>query len=269
MAYYPLVIIRGGGDLATGVVQKLHRAGIRLLVLESARPTAIRRNVALCDTVFDGTAQVEDIFCRLVEGEEQMKACHRKNEVPLMVDPEAACIGALRPRAVIDAIIAKRNLGTHRNMAPITIALGPGFQAGVDVDVVVETMRGHNLGRLIFEGTALPNTGVPGMVGGEAELRVIHAPMDGTIRHIKTIGDIVHKDEPLFLIDQHFITAPFTGRLRGLIRNGYQIPKGMKIADIDPRTDVDWNTISDKARALGGGALEAYLMLNRRLRAKK
>lgn len=257
-----LIIVRGGGDLATGVIQKLWRAGFCVLVLECARPTAIRRTVALCEAVYEGEMAVEDIRCRRIETLSEMSACHGNGVVPLLVDETAACAGTLRPFALVDVILAKRNVGTHCGMAPVTVGLGPGFTAGQDVDAVIETMRGHNLGRLILQGSALPNTGVPGEIGGKSAQRVLHAANAGTVRHNKHIGDIVQQGEAVYSIDGVPAMAPFTGLLRGLIREGLTVPKGMKMADIDPRTDVDWRTISDKARCLGGAALEAVLYLH-------
>lgn len=264
MVQRQLVIVRGGGDLATGVVQKLYRAGFPVLVLEAPAPTAIRRSVALCEAVYDGAASVEDMACRLVADDDEITACHRQGIIPLMVDESGDAIGRLAPCAVVDAILAKRNLGTHRGMAPITIGLGPGFTAGEDVDVVVETMRGHNLGRLIFSGAALPNTGIPGLIAGESGRRVIRAPADGVIHNLKRLGDVVQQGDALLEVAGQAATAPFTGLLRGLIREGLTVCRGMKVGDIDPRCDVDWHTISDKARCLGGAVLEALMMLDRR-----
>lgn len=256
------VMVRGGGDLATGVVQKLHRAGLPALVLEVERPTAIRRTVSLCEAVYDGVAQVEDMVCRRVRNLDEAEKCAFAGEIPLLVDPEGNAIRERRPAAVVDSILAKCNLGTRRDMAPVTIGLGPGLRAGQDVDAVIETMRGHNLGRLIFDGEALPDTGVPGEIGGKGVQRVLHAPAAGVVRHRSRIGDVVKEGQILFTVGDVEVPAPFTGLLRGLIREGLEIPKGMKAADVDPRTDVDWRTISDKARCLGGAALEAYLYLS-------
>lgn len=260
-----LVIVRGGGDLATGVIQKFYRAGFRVLALEVPYPTAIRRSVALCEAAYDGAMVVEDLDCRLVRTAAEIKACHKSGQIPLMIDPEGEMIEQLRPKAVVDAILAKQNTGTHRAMAPITIALGPGFTAGEEVDAVIETMRGHNLGRLYLHGQAIPNTGIPGEIGGQSELRVIHAPVDGVIRPIKQLGEVVHKGEAIMIMGDTFVVAPFTGLLRGMIRPGLAVPAGLKIADVDPRIEVDIHTISDKARCLGGAALEAYFFLNNAL----
>ena len=263
-AFEQKIVIRGGGDLATGVVQKFVRAGFPVVILETDAPTAIRRTVSLCEAVYDGTAQVEDILCKRVSAPDECGACWQDGFVPLLVDPSGASIAELRPAAVIDVILAKRNLGTHRGMAGITIALGPGFSAGHDVDIVVETMRGHNLGRLIFEGSAMPDTGIPGDIGGKSAQRVLRTPTAGVIKQVKHLGDVAEVGEVLFTVGGVAVTAPFTGLLRGLIREGTLAPKDMKVADIDPRTDVDWHTISDKARTLGGAALEAYFLLLRR-----
>jgi len=260
------IVVRGGGDLATGVVQKFFRAGFPVVILETSAPTAIRRGVALCEAAYDGFVRVEDMNCRRVSGLDELEGCWRQGAIPLIIDPSGETIKQIQPSAVIDAILAKRNLGTHRGMAPITIALGPGFYADEDVDAVIETMRGHDLGRLIFKGCAAPNTGIPGEIGGKSSQRVIHVPASGTVIHKKQIGDIVQSSEVLFTVGGTEARAPFTGLLRGLIREGLTVSRGMKAADIDPRTDVDWRTISDKARCLGGAALEGYFYINNRRR---
>lgn len=267
-----LIIIRGGGDLATGVIQKFFRAGFRVLVLESALPTAIRRTVALSEAVYEGIVSVEDMTCRFVKVDakisdvladstqykQEINKCWDCNEIPLIVDPEGKMIEVLQPDCVIDVIMAKRNLGTNRAMAPVTIGLGPGFTAQVDVDIVVETMRGHDLGRLIMKGTALPNTGIPGNLGGKSEERVLYAPQNGKIKHCCKIGDIVQQGETIFYVSDIPVHAPFSGLIRGLIKEDLEVKKGTKAGDIDPRTDVNVYTISDKARCLGGSALEAF-----------
>jgi len=208
---------------------------------------------------------VEDITCRRVSGIDALMDCLREGSVPLLTDPEGKSIKELKPAAIIDAILAKRNMGTTRDMADITIALGPGFNAGVDVHAVIETLRGHDLGRLILQGFAKPDTGVPGEIEGESTRRVLHAPCAGIISSDKQIGDIIEQGETVFTVDGIEACAPFKGLLRGLLREGMHVRKGMKSADIDPRLDVDWRTISDKARCLGGAALEAYLYLSQRM----
>jgi len=270
-----LIIIRGGGDLATGIVQKFFRSGFNILILETDTPTAIRRNVSLCEAVYDGEKTVEDITCRKIETIDEIENCFKERIVPLLIDPEGKCIDKLKPKAVIDAIIAKRNLGTNKNMADITIALGPGFLAGADVDCVIETLRGNDLGRLIFSGKAKEDTKTPGEVAGESFKRVIHSPSEGIIKHKKPIGDIVKKGDVILTVDatesaenaekpeKIDVTAPIGGVLRGIIREGIIIKEKTKIADIDPRTDINCLLISDKARCIGGAALEAYIMLAR------
>lgn len=268
-----LVIVRGGGDLATGVIQALQRAGFQLLALEVPDPSAIRRQVALSEAVYDGSAVVEDITARLCRSGQAIEKAWRSGEVPILIDPQGKSIAELKPWAVVDAILAKKNVGTTRNMAPHTIALGPGFTAGVDVDVVIETKRGHNLGRLIYKGEAAPNTGIPGMIAGFGKERVIHSPSSGYFYGLTVIGDMVEKGRPIGVITQEAlpdgvkpavamgipVQATLTGLLRGMIRSTYPVVSGFKIADIDPRKDELKNcfTISDKARCLGGAVLTA------------
>lgn len=255
------VVVRGGGDLATGVIQKFHRSGFKVVILETGQPLAIRRTVSLCSAVYEGRYQVEDLTARKITDPAQCPAIWRNGEIPLLVDPAGQSLTCLRPTILVDAIIAKKNLGTNRKMAPVTIALGPGFSAPQDVNVVIETMRGHQLGRLIFEGTALPNTGVPGILGGKSRERVVHSPAAGVVKHVHHIGDRVRAGEVIFYVDSTPVLSPLDGTLRGLIQEGLTIPQGLKAADVDPRPKetVDFLTISDKARALGGAALEAAL----------
>ena len=263
-----VVLVRGAGDLATGTILRLHNCGFRVLAVECARPSAIRRRAAFCEAVFDGTATVEGVTARLIDRIEQADAVWNAGEIPLIVDEIASCAAACAPAVLVDAILAKRNLGTTRDMAPITIGLGPGFTAGGDVDAVVETMRGHRLGRVIYEGAALPNTGVPGPIAGFAAERVIHAPASGAMTFVRSpepvdIGSIVQKGQTIGFVGGVPVTATLDGVLRGLIREGYPVTEGLKIADIDPRAQEVQNctTVSDKARAIAGGVLEAMLHL--------
>lgn len=274
-----LVIVRGGGDLATGVVQALWRAGFLLVVLEVPDPSAIRRQVALSEAVYDGRATVEDVTARCCKSWRLLEKAWRSHEVPVVIDPQGRSIAELKPWAVVDAILAKKNLGTTRAMAPHTIALGPGFTAGMDVDVVVETKRGHNLGRLIYEGEAASNTGIPGIIAGYGKERVIHSPAAGYFYGLSAIGDMVENGQPIGIITQEALSdgtmpspelgisvpATLTGLLRGLIRNAYPVVQGFKIADIDPRREELKNcfTISDKARCLGGAVLTALCAMMR------
>ena len=262
-----LILVRGGGDLATGTIYKLRQCGFDVLVLETENPSAIRRNVAFSEAVYQGSQTVEGMTCLLANSVAQARACLKEGTLTMLIDPAGDCVEAFRPLAVVDAILAKKNLGTRRNMAPITVALGPGFTAGVDVDAVVETKRGHNLGRVLYSGAASPNTGIPGIIGGYGRERVIHSPATGTLRNIAKITDTVSKGETIAVVETETGTVPvaasINGLLRGLIRDGYPVTEGFKIADIDPRTEEYNNcfTISDKARCIAGGVLEAILHL--------
>ena len=196
-----LVIIRGAGDLATGVAQSLYEAGFRLLLLEVERPSAIRRQVALCEAVYDGTATVENLTCRCCQSLAEVQTVWEADDIPLIVDPSGTSIATLKPWAVVDAILAKKNLGTSRQMAPHTVALGPGFTAGVDVDAVIETKRGHQLGRILWQGAAIANTGIPGLIAGYGKERVIHSPQAGFVYGLVHIGDKVKKGQTIAIIE--------------------------------------------------------------------
>lgn len=257
-----LIIVRGAGDISTGTIHRLFRAGFALLALEAERPSAIRRRVAFSEAVYDGAATVEGVTAVRIGGVEEMDAALSRGEIPLLVDPSGQSIRRLRPAAVVDAILAKRNLGTRIDMAPLTIALGPGFEAGRDVRYVIETMRGHDLGRVIASGSAAPNTGVPGNIGGYGAERVIHAPAAGVFRMERDIGSVVAAGEAVgsILTPEGAIPVPakLSGLLRGILRDGYPVSKGFKLADVDPRLDQLRNctTISDKARCIAGSVLE-------------
>ncbi|MDR3997553.1 MAG: selenium-dependent molybdenum cofactor biosynthesis protein YqeB [Fusicatenibacter sp.] len=269
-----LIVVRGAGDLATGTIHRLKKAGFRLLVLEAEHPAAIRRQVALSEAVYAGSARVEDVEAVRMDVdlaekknrkellEQEMERIWKKDGVPVLVDPAGLSIAALRPAVVFDAILAKKNLRTTKEMAPLVIALGPGFTAGEDVDVVIETKRGHNLGRVIRSGSAVPNTGIPGIIGGYGKERVMHAQAEGILRNAASIGDIVEARAVIAEIETENGTVPveasLSGLLRGLIRDGYPVTKGFKIADIDPRKEELQNcfTISDKARCIAGSVLE-------------
>ncbi|WP_422479599.1 selenium-dependent molybdenum cofactor biosynthesis protein YqeB [Pleomorphochaeta sp. DL1XJH-081] len=253
-----LVIIRGAGDLATGVACRLHRAGYRVLALETRQPTTIRRTVAFSEAVYQKRVVVDGVVCRLAESDRQAKSIMDANEVALMIDPEGKAIASLRPAVVVDAIIAKKNLGTTVDMAPLVIALGPGFSAPTDCHVVVETKRGHYLGQLILEGSAQENSGVPGIINGYGVERVIHSPAEGLFTSDLAIGSIVKKGDVLAKVDEEPVYATLDGVLRGLLHTGLEVPKGFKIADIDPRGNPEHcKSVSDKALALGGAVLEA------------
>ena len=260
-----LIIVRGGGDLATGSIYKLKKSGFPVLILETENPSAIRRNVAFCEAVYQGEQTVEDLTCYLADSPDQARQFLKDGKLTVLVDPAGESISVLHPLAVVDAILAKENLGTNRTMAPITVALGPGFVAGDDVDAVVETKRGHHLGRVLWSGSAAPNTGIPGIIGGFGKERVIHSPAKGILRNVKKITDTVSKGDVIAIVETEGgevpVEATLDGILRGLIRDGYPVKTGFKIADIDPRIDEYNNcfTISDKARCIAGGVLEAIL----------
>ena len=264
-----LIIVRGGGDIATGTIYKLYQCGFDVLILETEHPSAIRRNVAFSEAVYEKIQTVENITCTLAEDVSQAIGLLEQKKLPVLVDPQGESIFVLKPFAVVDAILAKKNLGTNRQMAPITIALGPGFVAGADVDAVIETKRGHSLGRVIYQGKAIENTGIPGMIAGYAKERVIHSPAEGIFRNGKKITDTVRQGEVIAVVEhgdeQIPVKASINGLLRGLLRDGYPVTEGFKIADIDPRIEEYKNcfTISDKARCIAGGVLEALLHLQR------
>lgn len=258
-----LVIVRGGGDIATGSIQKLYRAGFKVLVLEIEKPSAIRREVAFCEAIYEKEMTIEGVTAKLCNSIEDIEQVWREKKIPILVDSTGESIYKLKPQVVIDGILAKKNYGTNREMAPITIGLGPGFTAGEDVDVVIETMRGHNLGKLIFEGKPMANTGIPGIIKGIGKERVIYSPCAGVVKNICKIGDMVEKNQVIATVDEVEVLATISGVLRGLIREGYEVPEKFKMADIDPREEEQANcfTISDKARAIGGAVLEAVLYL--------
>ena len=238
-----LIIVRGGGDIATGTIYKLKKCGFSVLILEIAHPSAIRRNVAFSEAVYEDHSKVEDMECFLAKDEDEAERFLKEDKLTMLIDPKGNCLKRFKPMAVVDAILAKKNLGTTRDMAPITIALGPGFTAGQDCDAVVETMRGHKLGRVIYEGKAIANTTD---IVEEGQLIAWIEGADGTRTEVP---------------------ASLSGLLRGLIREGYPVTKGFKMADIDPRLNEYENcfTISDKARCIAGGVVEAYFVLKQQL----
>lgn len=265
------VVIRGGGDLATGVAEVLYQSGFKILILDIEKPSSIRRSVCFSEAIYDRVAKVENIICKKVENENEIEKCWNEKIIPIMIDEKGKIIKKIRPDVVVDSIIAKKNLGTTRDMAPITVALGDGFEAGKDVDIVIETMRGHNLGRIITSGRAMKNTRIPGEIKGVSRDRVIYSLADGKFSSIKKIGDTVQKDEIIGYVGDIEIRGKISGVLRGIIRDGYQVTKNMKIGDIDPRIEEKNNcfTISDKARSLGGAVLKAIMFRLKEEREKK
>ena len=265
------IIVRGAGDISTGTICRLFNAGFPVLALESASPSAIRRKVAFSEAVYDGKAQVEDITAVRIGMPEDAGAVLESGQVPLMVDPAGESIRRLRPAVVVDGILAKRNLGTTMDMAGLTIGLGPGFAAGRDVHYVIETMRGHDLGRIIREGSAMPNTGVPGIIQGFGSERVIRAPGAGIFHSFREIGDLLQAREMIGEVVSGEVRLPvrtvISGVLRGILRDGFPVTEGFKTADVDPRISERKNcfTISDKARCIAGSVLELVVRLNNNL----
>lgn len=254
------VIVKGAGDLATGVAYRLWRAGFKVAMTELAQPLAIRRAAVFAEAVYAGRVVLEGIEARRVEDAAQAEAAWQAGVLPVLVDATPAMIAALRPEVIVDGIMAKRNTGTNITDAPLVIALGPGFVAGRDVHAVIETSRGHYLGRVIWEGAAQENTGVPGEVGGQSHRRVVYPPCAGVFRAALAIGDLVHEGDVLGTVDGMPVLARTAGVVRGLLHDGLTVTPAIKVADVDPRGIVEHCfTISDKALAIGGGALEAVV----------
>jgi xanthine dehydrogenase accessory factor len=253
-----LIVIRGGGDLATGVAVRLFRAGFSVMILEVEYPTVIRLPVSFARAVYEGKAIVEEIEAVLIPSWGKVENTIKQGNIPVLVDPEGSCIEKISPAVLVDAILAKRNLGTRKEQAPLVIGLGPGFTAGEDVDVVVETIRGHNLGRVYYKGQAASDTGVPGEVGGESKRRLLRAPAEGKIIPLHKIGDLIQAGEVIAEVERVPLKAEISGVLRGLIYPKSRVTRGMKVGDIDPRGVRKYCfTVSDKARSIGGAVLEA------------
>jgi xanthine dehydrogenase accessory factor len=294
LAEKPLALIRGGGDLGTGVALRLHRAGWRVLIAELLQPLVIRRKVAFASAIYDGSIEVEGTIGLRIHAEHieyEAGLCWSADQIPVVVDPDRIAAARLCPIAVIDAIMAKHNTGTQIGDAPIVVALGPGFTAGADCHAVIETERGHNLGRVYYQGSAAPNTSTPGIVGGQDALRAVRAPVAGIFYAQHKIGDHVKAGDAigrvitidvsltdsaagrLAAIDRDasqplgsVIKTRIDGVLRGILHDGLKVPADTKIADVDPRGATEYCfTVSDKAWAVGGGALEAVLYLRRKL----
>lgn len=260
-----MIIIKGAGDLASGVAVRLAHCGFPIVMTDLPHPTSIRRTVCFSEAVLKGEFTVENVTAEYAGSTEEIHSILQKNRIAVLADPEAVCVKTLRPDVVVDAILAKRNIGTRITDAPIVIALGPGFIAGEDCHAVIETMRGHDLGRVILNGPAAPNTGIPGNIGGFTSERVLRAPKNGVFTEIRHIGDLIGKGDPIAEVDGTKILAPLSGVIRGLLPTGTPVYAGMKSGDVDPRCVPDHcRTVSDKARAIGGGVLEAILMLQRR-----
>jgi xanthine dehydrogenase accessory factor len=254
------ILIRGAGEQASGIAHRLFRSHLRVAMTEIEEPMAVRRAVSFCEAVWDGICTVEGVVGRRVDAPGRFDEVIESGDIPVLADPQLACLGSWRPDVLIDATLAKRNLGIHRDMAPLVVGFGPGFTAGEDVDVVVETNRGHDLGRLIFEGSAEPNTGIPGNTAGYTLERVLRAPCDGKFETLVDLAQPVAAGQVVARVAGAEIRAQISGVVRGLLRPGLQVSRGLKAGDVDPRADRNMCfTISEKARALGGSALEAIL----------
>ena len=255
-----LVLIRGAGDLASGIALRLHHAKMQVVMTDLPRPTAIRRTVCFSQAILFGTMEVEDVTAKFASSVEEVPAILAEGCIPVLADPECKCLEALKPDVVVDAILAKRNLGTKITDAPCVIGVGPGFTVGVDCHAAVETMRGHTLGRVITEGSPLPNTNIPGLIGGFAGERVLRAPAEGIFRQILQIGDSVKQGEVAGTVNGEPMLCQIDGMLRGILADGTPVHKGMKAGDVDPRGEESYcYLVSDKALSIGGGVLEAIL----------
>jgi len=255
-----IIWVRGAGDIATGVAFRLYKSGFSVVMSDLARPTAIRRTVCFSEAIVKGETTVEDITARFATNAEEALAVLARGEIAVMADPLGESVRQLNPVAVVDAILAKRNLGTRITDAEIVVGVGPGFTAGEDCHAVVETMRGHTLGRVFYSGSALPDTGVPGNIAGFTLERLLRAPRAGIFRGVKKIGDVVQAGEVCAYVDDEPVISRIKGVLRGLLPDGIEVNEGMKSGDVDPRCEISHCfMVSDKALAIGGGVLEAIL----------
>jgi len=257
-----LVLIRGGGEMASGIAHRLYQCHFRVLITEVEAPTAVRRTVAFAEAVYEGSQTIEGVKTVRVANREEAEKAWGEGAIPLFVDPQAKIREFLNPDVIIDAIMAKKNSSTKITDAPLVIGIGPGLTAGVNVHAVVESNRGYHLGRVIWEGQAEPDTGIPSSVDGQTEARVFRAPCSGVFKAFHKIGDIVAAGETLAEVDGVAIKAKISGQIRGLLRSGTKVQQGIKAGDIDPRGERGYcYAISDKARAIAGGVLEAILHL--------
>lgn len=257
-----LILIKGAGDIATGIAVRLKNSGMQVVMTEIAIPTTVRRSVAFSRAVYEGSAVVENITARLVLDFAQIPAVLQRDEIPVLIDPRCEVLKSIHFDAVVDSILAKKNLSTDPTQAPVVIGVGPGFSVPQDCHCVIETQRGHDLGRCIYQGCAAKNTGIPGEIGGYTVERLLRAPCDGIFHPILAIGDAVKAGQTVAMVDEQPVTAQIDGIVRGLLQDNVPVKAGMKSGDIDPRGCYEHCfTVSDKARAVGGGVLEAILHL--------
>lgn len=259
-----IIIIRGAGDIASGIAHRLDRCGFRIILTEIEKPLVVRRFASFANAVFEGEAVLEGIRAVKAYSIDDIQNIWCSAGIPILCDKQCNIINDINPLVVVDAILAKRNTGTHRSMAPITIGVGPGFEAGADVDVVIETHRGHNLGKVIDNGFADADTGIPGNIMGYTYERLLKSPSDGIIRNVLEIGNFVKKGDIVAYVAEEPVITLIDGVVRGLIADGQEVKKGLKIGDVDPRgIKENCITISDKSRSVAGGVLEAILYLKR------
>jgi xanthine dehydrogenase accessory factor len=254
------VLIRGGGEMASGIAHRLHRCHMKVFITEQAAPTMVRRTVAFAEAVYEGSHVVEGVRAVRIPCPEEASDVWTRGSIPLLIDPEAAAREVIRPQVVVDAIMDKRSAGTDRSYAPLVIGVGPGFTAGKNVHAVVESNRGYNLGRVFWNGEAEQYTGIPASVDGYTDERVLRVPRKGVFHALREIGDLVESGDVVAEVQGQPVRAQMKGMIRGLLRDGIAVEEGMKVGDIDPRVQREYcYLISDKARAIGGGVLEAIL----------
>ena len=254
------VLIRGGGEMATGIAHRLHRCHLPVVITEIATPTSVRRNVAFAEAVYDGTQTVEGVTAVRIASCDEAYAIWQQNHIPIFVDPEASIREILKPAVLVNAIMAKKTGAAKLTDAPVVIGVGPGFTAGIDVHAVVESNRGHHLGRVIWNGAAESDTGIPARVDGYTASRVLRVPQTGIFKTLRAIGDLIAIGQTIAEVNGEAIKAEISGQIRGLLRNGILVEKGIKAGDIDPRGQRGYcDSISDKSRAIAGGVLEAVL----------
>lgn len=265
MRSHPIAIVKGAGDLGTGIAYRLWKAGLRVLCVDLPKPLVIRRAVAFASVLYDGVITVEGVQAERILYADEAIYVWRRYCIPVIADPALRTLDILQPEVLVDAVMAKRNTGTAVVQAPVVVACGPGFAAGQDCHAVVETQRGHDLGRVIWSGSASADTGVPGAVGGQDQKRVARAPADGLFYGRRAIGDLVKAGDIIAQVDTQIIHAEIDGVVRGLMHDGVEVKTGMKVGDIDPRGETRYCfSISDKALAVGGGVLEAVFTLRDR-----
>lgn len=257
-----IVVVRGGGDIATGIACRLFNSGFKVVIFETNQPSVIRRKVAFAQAVYENEVTVQGIKGKLVNIWDEALKTAQQDVIPVLVDDKMIYIADNKPYVLVDSILAKKNIGTTKDMAQFVIGVGPGFTAGVDVDAVVETQRGHYLGEVILNGTSIPNTGVPGSIGGYSVERVIKSPCEGRVKILRDIGSFVESGDTVALVDGIEVKTQIGGIVRGMIQDGYYVYNNMKMGDVDPRGIARYcYEISDKARAISGGVLEAILYL--------